>query len=103
MMKRITLMVCLLTSIATYSAYAVQDAGGGKYMQKLTSELNLSADQQSKIKAIMMDNRAKMKQERDNVRQQVRATLTPEQQTKFDAMKASHMHKHYRDAAASGN
>lgn len=100
-MKRITLMICLLSSIATYSAYAVQDAAGDKYMQKLTSELSLSTEQQSKIKAIMMDNRTKMKQVREEARQQVRATLTPEQQTKFDAMKANHAHKHRLAETAS--
>jgi periplasmic protein CpxP/Spy len=90
--------------------------GGGKHnsqkhLQKLTKELNLSADQQAKVKSILddqqqqfttirqdsslskADKKAKMEQVHDSSASQVRAILNPDQQTKFDAMMAKHKDK----------
>jgi Spy/CpxP family protein refolding chaperone len=68
--------------------------------QKMVKDLNLTADQQSKGEAILQqgaqslralhddttlsddDKRAKMKQIRQGIEQQIRALLTPEQQAK---------------------
>ena len=82
-----------------------------KHLQKLTKELNLSADQQAKVKSILddqqqqfatihqdsslskADKKAKMEQVHDSSASQVRAILNPDQQTKFDAMMAKHKDK----------
>jgi periplasmic protein CpxP/Spy len=82
-----------------------------KHLQKLTKELNLSADQQAKVKSILddqqqqfatihqdsslskADKKAKMAQVHDSAASQVRAILNPDQQPKFDAMMAKHKDK----------
>ena len=73
-------------------------------MQELTTKLNLTADQQTKIKSILEeqheqmrttmndqsmskeDKHAKMKSMHDSVHAKVREVLTDEQKPKFDAM-----------------
>jgi len=73
-------------------------------MQELTTKLNLTADQQTKIKSIMEeqheqmratmndqslskeDKHAKMKSMHDSIHAKVREVLTHEQKPKFDAM-----------------
>jgi len=78
----------------------------------LTEKLGLTADQQAKVKAIFdasrpqmeaihsdtslskEDKRAKMKALHDSNDAQIRALLTPDQQQKFDALKAEHRQKH---------
>ena len=73
-------------------------------VQDLTTKLNLTADQQTKIKSIMdeshqqmratmndqslskEDKRAKMKSMHDSIHAKVREVLTDEQKPKFDAM-----------------
>jgi len=74
------------------------------HLKKLTEKLNLTADQQTKVKAIlegqhqemqtvmkdkslsMDDKHAKMKTMHDSAHAKVRELLTDEQKTKFDAM-----------------
>lgn len=76
----------------------------GDRLKQLTEKLNLTADQQTKVKAILDDSRKQLqaarkedttaraeKQEKAmevmlNTNKQIRAVLTPEQQTKFDQM-----------------
>lgn len=86
--------------------------GGGEMMlQRLTKELDLTADQQAKIKPIleatrtqMQANRqdttltpqekmAKNKELRDSQQSQIKALLTPDQQTKYEAL-IEKMHAH---------
>ena len=73
-------------------------------MQELTTKLNLTADQQTKIKSIVEeqheqmratmndqslskeDKHAKMKSMHDSIHAKVREVLTDEQKPKFDAM-----------------
>jgi Spy/CpxP family protein refolding chaperone len=69
-------------------------------VQQLTEQLDLTADQQTKIKAIVADEQAKIraipkdaegradkiKAARQGATEQIRATLTPEQQAKFDEL-----------------
>ena len=63
----------------------------------MTKTLDLTADQQAKIRPILeqakpqmkaarQESRQKMKAIRDNVRSQIRPLLTPPQQTKLDAI-----------------
>ena len=81
-----------------------QMRGSDDMMQELTTKLNLTADQQTKIKSIMdeshqqmratmndqslskEDKHAKMKSMHDSVHAKVREVLTDEQKPKFDAM-----------------
>ena len=94
--------------------------GGGVdgMLQRLTTELNLTADQQTKIKPILEDARtqmqanrqdtslaqqdkmAKNKELRDTENTQINAVLTPDQQTKYAAM-VEKMHSRHAWGAAS--
>ena len=81
---------------------------GGNPVEMMTKALNLTAEQQTQLKAIFDENHpkmkaimddaalskedkaAKMKELRTATDAKVRAVLTAEQQTKFDEMKAKH-------------
>ena len=88
-------------------------------MQELTTKLNLTADQQTKVKAILEENHqkmqatmkdeslskedkhAKMKEMHNAVHAQVRDVLTDDQKPKFDAMvkdMENNMHEHDKGA-----
>jgi multidrug efflux system membrane fusion protein len=72
--------------------------GGAARMQAMLAGLNLTADQQAKVKAIFADARTKAKAAGDdadarrsvmqNANSQVEALLTPDQKAKFDAARA---------------
>jgi hypothetical protein len=141
-MKAIRLFTLLAASLFAMAALAQQNPpaqpsgdqkqGGHKHMdmgpgmgnvddhvKELTTKLNLTADQQTKIKAIlegqhqemqtvmndkalsMDDKHAKMKTMHDSVHAKVREVLTDEQKPKFDAMvkdMENNMHGHDRGA-----
>lgn len=99
-MKHITLVTGLLTALATISVYAGQSGDPGRYMQRLSTELNLTAEQQAKVKTIVTENHTKIQQLREDSRRQIRALLTTEQQTKFDAMKAHRTQLHKNASGA---
>ena len=88
-------------------------------MQELTTKLNLTADQQTKIKSILEeqheqmrvamndqsmskeDKHAKMKSMHDSIHAKVREVLTDDQKHKFDAMvkdMENNMHGHDKGA-----
>ena len=85
--------------------------GGGMSLEKLTTALTLTSDQQTQIKPILDTERAsmqaarsdttlsqedkmsKMKDARDTANTAINAILTPDQQTKFAALIAN-MHSH---------
>jgi periplasmic protein CpxP/Spy len=86
----------------------------------LDQQLSLSADQKTKITTILENsnkhaqelrannsgdkssNREAMRQLHENTHAQIKATLTPEQQTKFDAMMKNEMgSKHHHDSSNS--
>jgi periplasmic protein CpxP/Spy len=79
----------------------------GNPLDRLTSDLNLTADQQAKvqpiidqtkpqIKAIHQEAMDKMKTVMENAMTQIRPLLTPAQQAKLDAIKKAH--EEMRDA-----
>jgi Spy/CpxP family protein refolding chaperone len=89
------------------------------HVKELTTKLNLTADQQAKVKAILEehnqkmqammkddsvskeDRHAKMKSMHDSVHAKVREVLTDEQKPKFDAMvkdMENNMHGHDKGA-----
>jgi Spy/CpxP family protein refolding chaperone len=67
-----------------------------KRIEKLTKELNLTADQKDKVSSILKESGEKIKAEMEKVRevikqdtdQKIKAVLTPEQAVKYDAQKA---------------
>ena len=91
--------------------------GHGLRGQWLTDQLGLNADQQAKIKAIFEasrsqvqaikqdtslsqeDKRAKLQAIHEANDTQIRALLTPDQQQKFDALKAERKQKHDQGGA----
>ena len=92
-----------------------------KHLQMMTKKLNLSADQQSKVKSILDDQqkqmmslrqdssmsqddrRAKMMQMHETSSNQIRALLNEDQQKKFDQMESNmknRMARHHRGEGA---
>jgi Spy/CpxP family protein refolding chaperone len=57
-------------------------------LAKIAKELNLTAEQKDKIKSILTDEHEKIMSIREDYRGKMRDVLTPEQQTKWDKMKA---------------
>lgn len=56
-------------------------------VQKLTDELKLTSEQQSKIRDAVQRSKERMQQLKQDARREIRDILTPEQQSKFDQMK----------------
>jgi Spy/CpxP family protein refolding chaperone len=117
------LMVVAQTSHALQTAPAAQEHGamGGPAMaamtpegrlKMLTEKLNLTEDQQAKLKPILedqskqmkalhddaslapADKQAKMKELHESSTEKINAVLTPDQQTKWKQMKQEMMEKH---------
>jgi protein CpxP len=117
------MMVVAQTSYALQTAPAAQEhsAMGGTGMgamtpesrlKMLTEKLNLTGDQQAKLKPILedestqmktlhddtslaqADKRAKMKELRESSTEKINAVLTPDQQAKWKQMKQEMMEKH---------
>ena len=92
--------------------------GGGDQLARLTTELSLTADQQAQIKPIpdtlhttiqttradnslaRPDQMAKIKEAHETANTAINALLTPDQQTKFAAMKEK-MHNRHGGGAES--
>ncbi len=93
--------------------------GGGEMIQRLTTALNLTPDQQTQIKPILetfhtqrqtimqdttlepKDKMAKMRDARETMNTQIKAILTPDQQAKFAQM-MENMRNHRRGAGGPG-
>ena len=117
------LMVVGQTSHALQTAPAAQEHGamGGPamgpmtpeaHLKMLTEKLNLTEDQQAKLKPILedkskqmnalrddaslapADKQAKMKELHESFSEKINAVLTPDQQTKWKQMKQEMMEKH---------
>ena len=130
LMRLITLLAACLFTIAAGAQQnpPAQESGehkhGGQmrstddFMQDLTTKLNLTAEQQTKIESILdeshqqmratmndqslsqEDKHAKMKSMHDSIHAKVREVLTDEQKPKFDAMvkdMENNMHGHDKD------
>jgi Spy/CpxP family protein refolding chaperone len=105
----ITITAACVALLVTVSIGLAQDPTGknngprrwqhqrGNRLEHLTKALDLTPDQQAKVKAIFEqakpqiqaareEGRQKVKAIGDNVRSQIRPILTPAQQTKWDAM-----------------
>jgi periplasmic protein CpxP/Spy len=122
LMKKAIVCALLVLTIACcgtalYAQMQAPGPGGPNHMppsadqrlQHLTQMLNLTSDQQTKIKPILEnettqlqtmmsdtsittdDKRSKMRSIRQNTISQINTVLTPEQQKKWEAMRAQHM------------
>ena len=109
-MKRKLLAVVAAGAIALGGFIITQAKAGSGFgcghghefgLQGLTSELNLTADQQTKVQpildaakpqiaAIHQEAMQKMKTVMDGAMSQIRPLLTPDQQQKFDAIQKAH-------------
>lgn len=108
--RLITLSAACVALFATVSIGLAQDPAAknndrphrwhkrGNRLEHLTKALDLTPDQQAKVKAIFeqakpqlqaarQDAKQKVQAIRENVQSQIRPILTPEQQQKFDAIK----------------
>jgi Spy/CpxP family protein refolding chaperone len=106
-LRLITLTAAMLATIAIANAQdpAAKDSRGteprhrhwGNALEQMTKTLDLTAEQQAKIRpiieqarpqiaAIRQESRQKIKAIRDNIRSQIRPLLTPPQQQKWDAI-----------------
>ena len=59
----------------------------GDRMEHLTKALDLTPEQQAKVKAIFEQAKPQIQAIRENIQSQIRPILTPAQQQKFDALK----------------
>ncbi len=59
-------------------------------LAKIAKELQLTEDQKASIKTILTDEFTQIQTIRDDAHGKMRAVLTPEQQAKWDKMKAEH-------------
>ena len=59
-------------------------------LAKIAKELQLNDEQKTQIKTILTDEYEKIHATREEARGKMRAVLTPEQQAKWDKMKAEH-------------
>lgn len=72
---------------------------------RFSEKLNLTEDQKPKVKAILDDWHAAMKEARTNAHNQLKAVLTPEQYQKFQSMKEEkmhHMHHMHEEGSMEG-
>jgi protein CpxP len=131
LMRLITLLAACLFAVAAlaqqnppaqesgdhkHSAHMAGMGNADDHVKELTTKLNLTADQQAKVKAILEENHQKMeatmkdeslsKEERharmmsmhESVHTKVREVLTDDQKPKFDAMvkdMEDHMHSQH--------
>jgi Spy/CpxP family protein refolding chaperone len=108
--RLITISAACVALFVTVSMGLAQDSGAkdndgprrwqhmrGNRVEHLTKALDLTPDQQAKVKAIFEqakpqikaareEGREKAQAIRENIRSQIRPILTPAQQTKWDAM-----------------
>ena len=94
MLRRSFMIAILAFTALSIPAFAHGDRGkDGKgwdtkaYVEKLTKDLNLTPEQATQIQTIMDAKHEKMKAQHDETKSQIDAVLTPEQRTKYDAMK----------------
>ncbi|MDD2761133.1 MAG: hypothetical protein PHH11_12670 [Methylomonas sp.] len=86
----IALALALPLSVAAYPGGKHGDDADGYHAQRierLTKELDLTADQQTQLEQIFKDQAEKREALRQETHQRMQTVLTPEQVTKFEEMK----------------
>ena len=86
-MKKLLIGLLLAFCVLPLTAFAEpeMDNMAEKRVERMTKTLDLNAEQKTKIEAIFKAQREKFKALQDETHASVKAVLTPEQATKFDA------------------
>jgi len=86
-MKKLLIGLLLAFCVLPLTAFAEPDTDNmaEKRVERMTKTLDLNAEQKTKIEAIFKAQREKFKALQDETHASVKAVLTPEQATKFDA------------------
>ncbi len=86
-MKKLLIGLLLAFCVLPLTAFAEPDMDNmaEKRVERMTKTLDLNAEQKTKIEAIFKAQREKFKALQDETHASVKAVLTPEQATKFDA------------------
>ncbi len=84
-MKRIFLSLAILACISLTTTVVAQKNQRGQH--RLSKELNLTEDQQQKIKSMDEENQLKMNELKEQHHLAINNILTPEQQTKFKELR----------------
>jgi len=93
------LIVAVLLGVAFTGSVALAKYRGDKgermdrRVERLSSELSLSADQETKIRSIFEEQKEKMKALREETRKKVASVLTADQKTKFEGLREKHREK----------
>lgn len=101
---KISLLAFFACVIVLFSPSNKLYARGNGYLKKILKELNLTDEQKVKMKEMMKDFRAEHEKNEDRTRAEkleiaqeldakIKAVLTPEQQTKYESLKAEHKDK----------
>jgi len=90
-MKRFVLSMLALGCMASFptASYAnekMTPEERTKKLDKMAKELNLSADQKEKVRAIKDEKYTKIEAAQTDAHNQIRGVLNPDQQVKFDKM-----------------
>lgn len=96
-----TLIALTLAAIIPAAAYAAGDTRGhhsrGPHVERLAERLELSEEQQAKVRALFEEQREQHMALREQMREQMHGkmaeVLTPEQLAKMEAMRAEHKEK----------
>lgn len=93
-MRKTTLFLSGALLLVTSMAFAQPSSGGGKhFVERMTSQLELSNTQSEKFKEIMSESHAKMKAIRAETRSKLKEVLTTEQQQEMKQMREKHHDK----------
>jgi Spy/CpxP family protein refolding chaperone len=90
MTKKLIGLMLLLTLPLTAVAEMDAPPDSHKRVEHLTKELSLTSEQQVKVEAIFDTQKEKMKAAHEEAQAGLKAVLTPEQLTKFEAMQEKH-------------
>lgn len=102
--KKNSFLILLTCAVLFITPTMRSSARGDGHMKQILKELNLTNEQKSKIKEIMKDFRSEHGKNEDRSREEkreiaqeldskIKAILTTEQQTKYEALKAEHKAK----------
>ncbi len=97
-MKKLLLSLALLASVSLGLSAQTKDGkhrGGDR--PKAFQELNLTVEQQQKMKALTQDFKTQQQDLRKNYQADLKAILTPEQQAKWQEMAKNREDKHFGD------
>jgi Spy/CpxP family protein refolding chaperone len=89
-----------ILSLGATAAFANMGMGGmdvDKHLAKMKTQLSLTDDQATQVKAVLEDVNNKMKALHEEKKSRIDAILTPDQRTKHDQMMKDRKEKHDKD------